>query len=231
MAGNCFWIALTSKIKALQKFRSRPRDVIAHLQNLNRLTDDVMVRPAHFTEASTQQELQQFSALAKTLEWPGKAEQDLDAQLLHVKHADAVNDIGTFSAAANTPAMSKKQVYDRLHEMKQHALNIDVFRFAGLSEAQKVSNYDWVADEPSSFSDGTRMTNSEGAKASSQSTDVGACDPWLCLICQVYRVSIDHIYNHGRMHGNDRASSTITYRNARGHTDQVSFSSNTGHFQ
>jgi hypothetical protein len=125
---SCFWTAVTTKVHALRHLS--PSTVIAHLQALNRLTDDVA--------------------------WQGEP----------------------------------------------------------LTENQKLENYTWVEEyDPADFRDGT---------------SVPSCCPWLCLVCQLYRVSIDHVYNCGKHHKYD--GQVISFRNVKGHADTVRFSSSTTHF-
>ena len=73
-----------------------------------------------------------------------------------------------------------------------------------LSEAQIVEAQDWIS----------RLSVNNIRKG----YDCSTCDPVLCLVCQLCKVNITHVYNgHHIYYKNKHASQTVQFRSDAGH--------------
>ena len=217
MGGDCFWIGLANKVPPLHQFRRRPRQIIKHLQSLNCLTENIKVTSTNNTPEKCEEYMGQLKKKIKQLDWTDKSRQTFAEQIDYLKFVDARENLDKFSSSIPSIKRKSEELYKLIHELKQLIHNVSDCHGL-LTESQIVSNFKWIRDF---------QENDDG-----DGTMVPFCDPWLCLICQIYRVSIDHTYNCGSAHKYKvEGAGTIQFRNKTKHLHEVSFQSNTGHFQ
>jgi hypothetical protein len=210
---SCFWIALAAKIPTFRGMA--PQAIAKRLQSLNCLTDDVTCTNSRMTDQNTTDaETRRFAALIDEIAWqvPGTFQERVE--FLRPREREHLADV----VAWHDELWSRPQRLAKVCEIQQLTNNADA-RTGEMTEKQKQENYEHI--------------QSYDLALCSQFTEVSSECPWLLLVCQLYRVSIDFNYACGPKasgHGYAQELGALQYRHRQGHSSKAHFHGSASHF-